>query len=728
MGDKEMAFDQNANPYENITERLITKRVSELEASKVKSASIYTLVLQRIAKILRDVPLIKHCIGPPDEVTAQINKLIAQQKAATSYREWYDTSVKLDTLMEKEAWKNEDDSPLYDYQLVQVRLQELRDARMNNDYSRLLYLIRTTWSRNMANMDNINLYRHSFVGTKFLIEEYISECQRCLQCLTSEKCPLDDKYILAMLMQTRKNYGRVAITMSGGSCFGMLGMGVFSTLLELDLLPKIVSGSSSGSILSSVICSKTTPELLALLQSITSSKFEVFSKDDEPDTFLTCLGRLLKYGTWFDNSHLKSTMQEILGDLTFRGAYNRTGRILNITVSPASVHEQPTLLNYLTAPNVLIWSAVCASCSLPGIFASSAIYEKNVKTGEVQEWSDPMVKFVDGSVHSDLPIRRLSEMFNVNHVIACQVNPHVVPFLKMSVQCVGGEIENEYSAKLKQLFNGTCELLSAEAMHYLELSAELGLATNFSTKMRQILSQPYSGDITILPEIRLTEMNKLLVNPTPEFLLDALVRGARATWPKVSIIKNHCSLEFSLDKAIAKIRSRLISNPSRQLEFLPVSLIQHGEPVFQVQEQKPRRRRSHQRRRSESLTLGAMAEQRLRSSMVYSSHKPAATSTPLKRRVYRHPSFPTLNIPKTSPSTQPSQPGSPQSLKNRASSVNRSSSWLATPDFSGSHRNGSSRNLLSAPGSFHTANESVTSLAPEQQIEDNVKDTANDTL
>ena len=51
-------------------------------------------------------------------------------------------------------------------------------------------------------------------------------------------------------------------------------------------------------------------------------------------------------------------MKEMLGDITFQEAYNRTRKILNITVSSASLYELPRLLNYITAPNVLIWSAV----------------------------------------------------------------------------------------------------------------------------------------------------------------------------------------------------------------------------------------------------------------------------------------------------------------------------------------------------------------------------------
>ncbi|ODV84736.1 hypothetical protein CANARDRAFT_200364, partial [[Candida] arabinofermentans NRRL YB-2248] len=569
MSWKDTSFDSGSlklNPFEDITEYLITKghnaNNNETQTKHSSLISNYLSALRpiigKMAKILRDVPVIKHCVGPPDETNAQIDKLIAQQKAATSYKEWMETSVLLDKLLNNSTWKDEEETTLYDYQLVKARLEELREARLSKNYKALLYIIRTTWTRNMANMDNINLYRHSSVGTKSLIEEYIAECQLCLQDFANGESNLDDSYVLAMLIQTRKNYGRVAITMSGGGCFGMLEIGVFSTLLELDLLPKIVSGSSSGSILSSIMCSKTTPELLEILDSLSERKFEVFEKDDDPDSFLSCLGRLLKYGTWFENVHLQETMKDFLGDLTFKEAYNRTGRILNITVSSASVHEQPSLLNYLTAPNVLVWSAVCASCSLPGVFPSSTIYEKNYKTGKVEQWSNLNVKFVDGSMHADIPIKRLSEMFNVNHVIACQVNPHVVPFLKMSIQCVGGEIENEYSARFKQFLNQVYGLISTEAMHYLEVASELGIATNICTKIRAVLAQSYSGDITILPELRMHELNKLLANPSPEFLLDAVVRGARATWPKVSIIKNHCSLEFALDKCITMIRSRLI--------------------------------------------------------------------------------------------------------------------------------------------------------------------------
>lgn len=94
--------------------------------------------------------------------------------------------------------------------------------------------------------------------------------------------------------------------------------------------------------------------------------------------------------------------------------------------------DYPHLLNYLTAPDVVIWSAAVASCSIPGVFAPGNLFKK-VKKALVREGEDeyeiipcsvPGVKYADGSIEADLPIERIKEMFNINHFIVSQVNPH----------------------------------------------------------------------------------------------------------------------------------------------------------------------------------------------------------------------------------------------------------------------------------------------------------------
>ncbi|CCF59437.1 hypothetical protein KAFR_0H00280 [Kazachstania africana CBS 2517] len=506
-----------------------------------------------------------------------IEKLKVQKQHAMSYEEWSTTGLRLDELTNTNKWKQKNDSTLYDYKLIEEVTRKLRKARLDQDYSQLLYLIRTNWVRNLGNIGNVNLYRHSHVGTKTLIDQYMKESKKSLEALVHSD--LDENYLIGILQQTRRNIGRTALVLSGGGTFGLFHIGVLVTLFELDLLPRVISGSSAGAIVASILTVHYKDEIPNLLEHVLDTDFNIFKDDkkkSESENFLIKISRFFKNGTWFDNKHLMSTMIEFLGDLTFREAYNRTGKILNITVSPASLFEQPRLLNNLTAPNVLIWSAVCASCSLPGIFPSTPLYEKDLKTGETREWSgSSSVKFVDGSVDNDLPISRLSEMFNIDHIIACQVNIHVYPFLKLSLSCVGGEIEDEFSARLRQNLTKVYNFMANEVIHALEIGSELGIAKNTLTKLRSVLSQQYSGDVTILPEMKtLLRVNELLTNPTKEFLLREITNGARATWPKVSIIQNHCGQEFALDKAISYLKGKMIVSSSikNPLQFSDTSV------------------------------------------------------------------------------------------------------------------------------------------------------------
>jgi hypothetical protein len=53
------------------------------------------------------------------------------------------------------------------------------------------------------------------------------------------------------------------------------------------------------------------------------------------------------------------------------------GRILNIAVCAADTNEPPRLLNYLTAPNVVVWSAVACSSAFPGLFQPQDLLAKD---------------------------------------------------------------------------------------------------------------------------------------------------------------------------------------------------------------------------------------------------------------------------------------------------------------------------------------------------------------
>ncbi|CAL9729879.1 triacylglycerol lipase 5 [Monosporozyma unispora] len=495
-----------------------------------------------------------------------IKDLKWERSNSVSYDQWKLTSLKLDDLTHRDNWKLTPESSLYDYKLIHKLTESMKSMRINENYSQLLYIIRTNWKRNLGNFGDVNLYRHCNVGTKKIIHDYLIESELSIKALLSQS-ELDDNYLLGILQQTKRNIGKTALVLSGGATFGLFHIGILAALFEADTIPKVISGTSAGAIVASIFCIHTTEEIPSLLANVLNMEFNIFKdgKDkSNSEDILIKLSRFLKGGSWFSNIHLKNTMLEFLGNLTFQEAYYRTGKILNITVSPASIYEQPRLLNNLTAPNVLIWSAVCASCSVPGVFPATPLYEKDPKTSEIREWlGNTAAKFVDGSVDNDLPIPRLSEMFNIDHIIACQVNPHVFPFLKNSLSCVGGEVQNELSAKFKQSLTNIFQFCSNEMIHGLDMLAECGIATNVMAKCASILSQQYSGHITILPEISmLNQSYELLRNPSRSFLLRETTLGARAAWPKLSMVKNNCGQEFLLDKAITFLQTKLLMSSS----------------------------------------------------------------------------------------------------------------------------------------------------------------------
>jgi predicted acylesterase/phospholipase RssA len=77
-----------------------------------------------------------------------------------------------------------------------------------------------------------------------------------------------------------------------------------------------------------------------------------------------------------DTEHLIKVVLENVGPHTFQEAFDRTGRIINITVAPTNAFEPPRLLNYLTAPHICVWSATVASCAIPGVFDSVSLIVK----------------------------------------------------------------------------------------------------------------------------------------------------------------------------------------------------------------------------------------------------------------------------------------------------------------------------------------------------------------
>lgn len=280
-----------------------------------------------------------------------------------SFDEWRNWACELDELEGNNSWKKTLASDEYNSQLIMERRKQLEDARISCDVSRMLLLVRTALSRDLGNMSDTNLYQHAHMGTKNLIDQYINTALGTIETLIelsgNDRCNFSEmQYILDQLLSARQAFGRSAVLFSGGGTFGMNHVGVLKALWEAKVVPRIVSGASAGSIIASVFCVHTDDELPAVLDLFPHGDLAVFEPTGQQQPPLQKLARFLKHGSFYDICHLERVMKGWLGDMTFHEAYNRTRKVLNICISSAGLYELPRLLNYITAPNVLIWSAV----------------------------------------------------------------------------------------------------------------------------------------------------------------------------------------------------------------------------------------------------------------------------------------------------------------------------------------------------------------------------------
>lgn len=258
---------------------------------------------------------------------------------------------------------------------------------------------------------------------------------------------------------------------------------------------------------------------------------------------------------------------------------------------------------------------------------------------------------------------RLAEMFNVNHFIVSQVNPHVVPFLMKEEGLIGrGAPQVSTDAPVgPSWLDSLSQLAKEEALYRMQTLAELGIFPNLLTKTVSVLSQKYSGDITILPEINYADFPRMLSNPTPEFMHQAMICGERATWPKMSIIKNHCAIELALDDAVQKLRARVVFSPS-EIESRLKSQVKRNS--YTGSQKTMRRRRSSKHRPLSQHSAQEPLEGRLpsghndhRQTSLHTTHKAAGRITPVLRHK-KSSSLGTVPLPsavntKTSPDSLP---------------------------------------------------------------------------
>ena len=471
----------------------------------------------------------------------KLEKAYDAMEAAGSYEEWQEAAAHVDKLEGNDEWREDPTSPLYDHVLLQEHLRKLRNYRRKRDFVALRDLIEEGLHRNLGDLSNPLLYAYAHGGTKHLIESYLDELEATFFWLRDEPLEgFEDARKLKMVREAARVFGRSALVLSGGGALGLFHLGVVKALWERDMLPQIISGASMGAIVAGGTCTRDDSELEQMWSNI-DEIHRVATRIQSPK-------RWRETGSLLAPEQLEEHVSANLANMTFQEAYEHSGRILNVPVSPVRRRQKPRLLNYITSPDVLIQGAAVASCSLPALFPPGELLRRG-DDGELRPYIEGEV-WVDGSIYGDVPTMRLSRLLNVNHYIVSQANPHVLPFLKLEQR--GGVLSAAADA-----VTGAAR---AQAKHALGVARRRMGDSKWHAPLEfahAMANQNYTGHIDIHPEFRLRDYARVMKNPSLPELEAYITGGERASWPYLSMIRDQTRVSRALHKCIREIEGRL---------------------------------------------------------------------------------------------------------------------------------------------------------------------------
>ncbi|PNP47477.1 hypothetical protein TGAMA5MH_01298 [Trichoderma gamsii] len=502
---------------------------------------------------------------------------------AETFEDWEEAALHLDNLLGLDLWRNNPTSKYYDWALITERLDSLIIAREENNYEQLVNLLRSGLVRNLGNISVPKLYNRSFSGTKYLIEEYIAQVAESVEdistlptsaasSLYAHDKALTNQMKLDFIHDTRQAFGRSTLVLQGGAIFGLCHLGVVKALFLRGLLPRIITGTATGALIAALVAIHTEEELPGVLRGdgIDLSAFASKGRNEDGqipaqqslgsrwNTLMRRIRRFSREGYFLDVTVLEECVRANVGDLTFEEAYNRSKRVLNITVATDGQGAGvPTLLNYITAPNVLIWTAAVASnASSPSLYGHSkaTILCKDAH-GNIVPWAPANTTDFRHWTHAsytdrDSPLRRIAELFNVNHFIVSQARPYLIPFLQSDMH---GPSLVETRSKTTQLSAFLVRMVGLEIRHRLRQLDSLRLVPA-SIRRFLIDEQVPAASMTLVPEVTASDFVRLLETPTQDTLNYWILRGERSVWPAVAALKIRCTVENELDRSYQVVR------------------------------------------------------------------------------------------------------------------------------------------------------------------------------
>jgi TAG lipase/lysophosphatidylethanolamine acyltransferase len=506
---------------------------------------------------------------------SQRDLLFENLEEAKYFEEWEASAYQLDEELGYDLWRQNASSKFYDYRLIYEHLQAVIEARDDDDILSLVSLLRSGLVRNLGNITAPRLFNRAYAGTKLLIEDYVTQVALAVEHITQYPTSpgfqggLTNQAKLDVLHDTRQAFGRSVLVLQGGSIFGLCHLGVVKALHLRGLLPRIIAGTATGALIAALVGVHTEDELLDFLTgdgidlSAFAKRTENTKEGDKSaynwetegwfSTTTRRVKRFVKEGNLLDIGVLERCVRSNVGDLTFEEAYAKTKRILNITVSTTG-GGVPNLLNYLTAPKVIIWSAALASNASASLYSPVQLHCKD-ESGQIVPWAPAQDTTFRPWTHTEYsdresPLTRIAELFNVNHFIVSQARPYIAPFLRSDLHHPNPKQDSKWYLSLPIL-----RLIAMEVQHRLMQLDSLGyLAPGIR---RFLLDENIPGaSLTLVPELTSNDFVRLLENPTKESVDYWIRKGERSVWPAVGALKVRCAIEVELDRGYQLVRRR----------------------------------------------------------------------------------------------------------------------------------------------------------------------------
>ena len=482
---------------------------------------------------------------------------------ASSYAEWLSNAEAADYEEGRDVWRDDPDSEHYDWRHMMATTRRLHTAREAGEWSTLMSLLLPLMKTNALGELEMSLYTRARAGTKRLIELYRDELCASLRALAHEVTALPPDGSLGDSLTdfsaaARASLGGAALVLSGGALFGVFHLGVIKALVDECRLPAVICGASAGAVVASIAATRTVGELSEILQDQRELYREMGSDGPFFGSLLWKVRRVLSRGRIYDFALWHKHMGWFSRGLTFREAYERTGRVLNIACTPLRSRGRrapPLQLNHLSAPDVDIASAVCASACVPGLIEPVTLLEKGAD-GRLRPYHDPdaedgRIALRDGSYESDVPLEYLSATFGSTFTIVSQVNPHVVPFyahLRGRPGRPSGGRDHTGAWRGGFLLCALEIALKESLRAQLHTLRQLALLVDlFGVDWSNLWLQAQDGSVVLTPDLRPRHYCGVLSNvESPADLADKIRAMERATWEATALIRTRLDVDDAL--------------------------------------------------------------------------------------------------------------------------------------------------------------------------------------